>query len=108
MPTKEGDLPEMIAEVADNILREVLSCRFCAKGYRIVQRELGLYRKLGVPLPRACHDCRYDIRLRQRNPRRLFARHCARCEEPIKTSYAPERLETVYCIECYVAQVQAG
>jgi hypothetical protein len=39
--------------------------------------------------------------MQQRNPRKLRDRTCAKCWIDITTTYAPERLETVYCESCY-------
>ena len=56
-----------------------------------------------VPVPTLCPNCRHFERLAKRNPLKLWKRACAKCNKDIETSYAPERPEIVYCIECYVS-----
>jgi len=40
-----------------------------------------------------------------RNPRKLFERKCDKCGMEMITTYAPERLEKVYCEKCYEKEV---
>ena len=35
----------------------------------------------------------------------LYDRNCAKCNIKIKTPYAPERPEIVYCVKCYQQEV---
>jgi hypothetical protein len=97
--------PSTIAETTDAITRELLCCEQCGKNYRIVPQELQFYRQNQIAPPRQCPDCRYDQRMTLRNPRTLWDRACAKCTKPIRTSYAPERPEIVYCEKCYLATV---
>lgn len=100
-----GTYPYNIAEVSDDILKEILTCKSCSKNYRIIAQELNLYRKLKVAIPEHCFACRYKNRFSQRNPRKLWARNCMKCNAPIETTYAHGRPETVYCEACYVKEV---
>lgn len=113
------DIPENIADVPDTITKELLTCTCtahachpepaegspCRKNYRIIPQELRFYRKMELPIPRKCPDCRHRERLKLRNPRKLFARACAKCGKEMQTTYAPERPEIVYCEDCYLAAV---
>ena len=40
-----------------------------------------------------------------RNPRKLFDRKCDKCQIDMKTTYAPDRKEIVYCEKCYIWEV---
>ena len=95
------DLPETIVEVNDAILNEVIGCAECGRGYKIGQLELALLQKMQLPLPHACPSCRQKARFAQLNPPKLWHRECARCGKGIITAFAPERPETVYCVDCY-------
>src|SRR5206468_11239363 len=53
------DIPDDIKNIEDNILKEVLVCD-CGKNYKIVPYELSFYRKISVPLPRKCPNCRHE------------------------------------------------
>jgi hypothetical protein len=129
-------LPDNIAEIGDSILNEVVGCEHtgqcddaCTTAFRIVPQELEFYKKIGVPLPRLCPNCRHHARLKQRNPMKLWHRQCMclssealakedahqntaehfhgdqPCPNEFETSYAPDRSEVVYCEACYNAEV---
>jgi hypothetical protein len=98
-------LPDTISEATDGILQQTLACAQCGKNYRIIPQEIAFYRKMNIPLPRKCCDCRRGERFNMRNPRRLYLRTCAHCAKPTKTSYPPNRSERVFCIDCYLHEV---
>ena len=129
-----ADLPDHIRDVSDEITKEVIGCLHqgtcehgCIKAFKIIPDELNLYRKLGVALPRLCFNCRHRERLAQRNPLRLWHRHCqcagaqsengvyqntakhfhsdSHCPNKFETSYAPDRPEIIYCEQCYNTEV---
>ncbi len=97
--------PQNIKDVQENIIKEILTCKTCHKNYKIIEPELKFYKKMQLPLPVNCPDCRHNHRLSKRNPRKLWQRSCAKCHAPIQTSYAPERPETIYCEACYLKEV---
>ncbi|MDD4352158.1 MAG: hypothetical protein PHU71_04215 [Candidatus Gracilibacteria bacterium] len=99
------EIPDSIEDVQDTICEQILTCEQCAKHYKVIKQELKFYRKLGLPVPRKCPNCRHQNRMALRNPRKLWDRKCAKCEKEIQTSYAPERPEIVYCEKCYLAEV---
>jgi len=133
--TAEPDkLPDHINDVADKILDEIVGCAHagacndqCTTAFRIVPQELQFYRKMKLPLPRLCPNCRHYARARERNPLRLWHRKCTcagaksdnnvytntishfhgadHCPNEFETSYAPERPEIVYCENCYNSEV---
>lgn len=100
-----ADLSDNLAEVTDEIIKEIIECFECKKAYRIIPSELSFYRRVGLPLPRLCHDCRFVERFKLMNPPRLYLRACAKCGKGIEASYAPERPEIVYCEECYQQEI---
>ena len=66
--TKKGnELPDIIAETGDEVLKEVIECVECKKAFKIVSGELNLMRKLNLPLPCACPTCREKDRLARTN-----------------------------------------
>jgi len=99
------DVQDHIKDVPDSIMRETLVCTSCGRNYRIIAQELQFYRTMTLPLPRWCFYCRHIDRIRRRGPMKLFDRTCAKCAKPIKTNYAPERPEIVYCESCYQKEV---
>lgn len=119
-PTREWDtVPDDISETDEAICKEVLACRECKKNFKILKQELAFYKKMKVPLPRRCFDCRHMARVHMRNPHQLWHRQCMcdnaehghraeasakaghRCVTDFETTYAPDRPEKVFCEQCY-------
>ncbi len=98
---KSENLPDTRAEISDSILNEVIECSSCKKAYRITQGELNLMHKLNIPLPRQCSICRQDVRFSRTNLPKLYDRNCMKCNKSIRTSYALDLPEIVYCEKCY-------
>jgi len=133
-------LPDHIKDVNDSILKETIGCAHaappaggcnhqCTTAFKIIPEELQFYRRMNLPLPRLCPNCRHYERLAQRNPLRLWHRQCMcdpstssgqatkyqntakhfhgdkPCPNEFETSYSPERPEIVYCEQCYNAEV---
>jgi len=127
-------LPDNIKDVPDDIVDKVIGCGHeggcfhqCTTAFRIIPEELSFYRRMNLPIPRLCPNCRHYERLAQRNPLRLWHRRCmcagetsengiyknivahkhgaGKCPNEFETSYSPERKEIVYCEGCYNADV---
>lgn len=90
-----------ITEVEDSIVKEVFACELCEKNFKLIQQEITLYRRQGIPVPAVCPLCRHMKRMGLRNPRRLWERTCMDCGISIKTTFAPDLPERVYCEACY-------
>ncbi len=131
---KSEDLPDHIKDVDDSILKQIIECQHkgtcneqCTTAFKIIEAELEFYRKMNLPLPRFCPNCRHYQRIKQRNPIKLWKRTCQcagtksengiyqntivhahgenPCPNEFETTYAPERQEIVYCEQCYQAEV---
>ncbi|MFA5841026.1 MAG: hypothetical protein WC847_02015 [Candidatus Paceibacterota bacterium] len=98
-------LPETITEVNDSILKEVISCLNCDRRYKISGLEFDLLRKMNIPLPDRCLKCREQSRFEKLQMPKLYDRECMKCGKSIRTSYAPDRPEVVYCEKCYQQEV---
>ncbi len=142
---KSEDISDHIKDITDGILNQIIQCAHaplggetakcneqCTQAFRIIPQELDFLRKMSLPLPRLCPNCRHYQRIKQRNPLKLWHRGCE-CEgqksktknqnqytntadhmhhkkdEPclneFETTYAPERPEIVYCEACYLREV---
>lgn len=126
------NLPDHINDVDDSVLKEIIKCFSCGKAYRIIPMELEFYRKIHLPLPRLCPECRFSERFKFVNPPKWWHGHCMcngatsdkrqgtsyeytntsehfhgrnHCPNEFETSYAPERPEIVYCETCYQNEV---
>ena len=108
-------VPDNINQVENSIMKEVLRCEKCTKNYNIVSQELQFYKREVIPIPTLCPDCRYKRRIAIRSPRKLWHgkckcilkghEHAGPCQNQFETSFAPDRLEKVYCEQCYNKEV---
>jgi len=92
-------------DVPDDILQWAIQCEVTGRPFKILPQELRFYRDHGLPPPRKSWQQRHFDRFAQRNPRKFWTRSCAKCRKEIRTTWAPERPETVYCEQCYVQAV---
>ncbi len=99
------EVPEKISEVKDDICSHILRCEITGQPYKVNPKELQFHRRLGVPISRRCQDQRHRDRLVLRNPKVLYDRKCDKCSVDIRTTYAPDRTEQVYCEECYQKEI---
>ncbi len=109
---KAKDIPDSINQVNEQILKETIGCDHegkcnhqCTEAFKITPSDLSFYKRMGIPVPQLCPNCRHFARLAKRTPIKLYDRKCAKCGEGIKTSYSPNRLEIVYCEKCYRKEV---
>lgn len=98
-------IPDNISDVPNTLTKEVLQCKSCKKNYKILAQELDFYNKIGVSIPYLCDSCRHKRRMETRNPRRLWSRNCQKCGVDLKSSYSPDKKETVLCEKCYLETV---
>ena len=122
------NLPDSIEETNDLIVGKTISCLHfssndhlafcdsaCTEAFKVTAEDLQFYKRLGVPLPRLCPNCRHYTRLSKRNPLKVWHRSCmckegshghsGICRNEFETSYAPERPEIIYCESCYQKEV---
>ncbi len=102
---KAQDLPDTINDTPDDILHWAIECEATKRPFKILKQELDFYRNLGISIPRLHPDERHRQRMKLRNPCTIWNRACAKCQNPIATSYAPDRTEIVYCESCYLETV---
>jgi hypothetical protein len=111
---KSEDIPDSISEVEEDITNKVIECfhkgtcnQQCTEAFKIIPEELQFYKRMNLPLPRLCPNCRHYERLAQRNPLKLWHRACMKegCNNEFETSYSPDRPEIVYCEKCYQQEV---
>lgn len=98
-------IPDDIQAVSDDIVKELLVCTACGKNYRVIPQEVAFYRKMDLPVPRHCYNCRHKERLTMMAPFKLWVRDCMKCGKQMKTIYASDRPDIVYCEECYLKVV---
>ena len=102
---KIEDIPNNIKDAKDDICNEILKCIECGYNYKLIRSELDFYKQMNIPIPRKCFNCRHDDRLKLRGPMVAYDRKCDKCGRDIKTFYAPDRPEIIYCESCYNNEV---
>jgi len=111
---RNEDIPDNIKDIRDDITTKIIECAHkgncnqqCTEAFKIIPEELAFYRRMNLPLPRLCPNCRHGERILARNPLKLWHRQCMRpgCTNEFETSYAPEQPEIIYCEKCYQQEV---
>lgn len=100
-----NEVPETIKNTTESILKEVIGCVSCGRGYKITQGELSLYKKLNVPVPDKCPRCRDVARFSLMNKPKYFKTQCDKCGKEITTMHNPESKKIIYCEKCYQKEV---
>lgn len=108
------DIPDDIKDVEDDIVNKVIACAHegkckeqCTEAFKVIPEEFKFYKRMNLPLPRLCPNCRHYERINLRNPLQLWERKCMKkgCENEFKTTYSPNRKEIVYCERCYQQEI---
>jgi hypothetical protein len=111
---KNEDIPDNIDDTDESIINKVIECQNkgnestqCTEAFKIIEPEYQFYRRMKLPLPHLCPNCRHYQRLKQRNPLKLWHRKCMKegCYNKFETSYAPDRPEIIYCEQCYQQEI---
>lgn len=85
--------------------KEILTCGDCKRNFKLIPQELKFYKELKIPAPEKCFHCRYSDRMKKINPYKIWDRTCTKCGTTIKTTYAPEKPEIIYCEKCYLEKI---
>lgn len=101
----EYKIPNDIKNCEENICKQILICEKTGKPYKIIPQEWRFCKMKELPLPRIMSRERHRTRMALRNSFALWERKCGKCETSIHTTYAPGRLEPVYCEKCYKEEV---
>lgn len=99
------EIPDDINDTTEDILNYVLACKQCGKNYKIISQEYKLLKRLQLPIPRLCFECRHGNRSKFRKERKLYSGKCYKCKKNIQTNYSPERTEKICCENCYMQEV---
>lgn len=103
---KSADLPDHIKDVSDSILKEIIECLKCGKGYRIIPMELKFLREMNLPLPRECPICRINEKFSSHvKSLRILKRKCSKCGADFETSYPEDETPYILCKDCYQNEV---
>ena len=109
------ELPDDSNTVSEEILGDIIACETCRRAYRIIPMELQFYKRMRLPLPHLCPECRFIERAKYINKPKLYSRTCMcsksghdhtdACPNKFETTYPPDRKEIVFCESCYQNEV---
>lgn len=120
---KTEDIPDNAVAMTEEIIGKVIECGHkgkcneqCTEAFKVIPEEFSFYKRMNLPLPKFCPNCRHYRRIALRNPFKLWHRGCmcenekhfhgaGGCPVEFETSYTPERPEIVYCEKCYQQEV---
>ncbi|MCF7833735.1 MAG: hypothetical protein K9L98_00420 [Candidatus Pacebacteria bacterium] len=111
---KSEEIPQEIEGVGEDIVNKVIECAHkgdcnhqCTEAFRIRKSDFDFYKRLKLPLPDLCPNCRHTKRFKTHNPLQFWERGCMNkgCQNKFKTTYSPDRPEVVYCESCYQKEV---
>lgn len=109
-------------EVGDEVTKEIIGCinkgnpeTQCTTAFRITPDELVFLRRMKLPFPKKCPNCRHYERLALRAPMQLHNAICSCsisthdhqgiCKKTFETPWNPEKLSKLYCEQCYQQEV---
>ncbi|MDP2630857.1 MAG: hypothetical protein Q8P56_05640 [Candidatus Uhrbacteria bacterium] len=76
-------------------------CQNCKKEFEITDSDREFYKKITVPEPTFCPDCRQQRRASWRNEYMLYLDMCALCSKNIVSLYTSDSPYIVYCQQCW-------
>lgn len=91
----------MNSEISTHSSTTTQVCRNCNQNFAIDSRDIDFYKKINVPAPTWCPECRLMRRLAFRNERYLYKRPCGLCNKNTMTTYAPDGGYIIYCNTCW-------
>jgi len=78
-------------------------CQNCKKDFTIESNDFAFYKKLNVPPPTWCPECRFVRRMTFINERYLYKRVCANCDASIISMYHQDTPIIVWCVRCHIS-----
>jgi len=82
---------------------ETKQCQNCKKDFMIESEDFNFYKKIEVPPPTWCTECRMIRRMLFRNERSLYKQDCDLCKKPTISMYDPKDKYVVYCNDCFIS-----
>jgi len=99
--SKTPNFDKILNEILENLRLHQRTCRQCGRVFDIFQEDIEFYKKLRVPPPTWCPECRLQRRLAFFNIFSLYKRPCDLCRKEFISIYRPNIPYTVYCPKCW-------
>ncbi|MEK7608002.1 MAG: hypothetical protein AAB495_00245 [Patescibacteria group bacterium] len=88
--------------------QENRQCQNCKNQFLIEPDDFAFYKKISVPPPTFCPDCRNQRRRAWRNDLSFYKSQCSLCGRSIITLYSPDKRLVVYCQKCWWSDAWDG
>ena len=100
------NIPDHIKDVNEDIIKEIIQCNTCVRGFRVIHQEFQFLKQHNLPLPRQCPFCRIESKVKRWVwQMTLNDRICDKCGITFKTHYTKEQAPKIYCKKCYQQEV---
>ena len=100
-----NQIPFDSSRITKEILDWAIVCPESNKPFKVIPPEYTFYKDQNIVFPRLHPEIRHQNRMQKRLPRELYDRTCAKTNEPIKTTYSPDRPEIVYSEAAYLEEM---
>src|SRR3989338_8960027 len=77
------------------------TCKITGTKFELTDQDLGIYRKLNVPLSDICTEERQRQKMAFRNEKSLYKGKCHLCGKSVVTIFSEDSPYTIYCNECW-------
>ncbi len=82
-------------------MKSMNTCTQCKSQFQITDQDRAFYRKIDVPEPKLCPDCRKQRRLTWRNEYNFYSRKCDLCGKATVSLFSQDKPYKVYCYDCW-------
>ncbi|HQH25905.1 MAG TPA: hypothetical protein PLP17_00800 [Oligoflexia bacterium] len=83
-------------------------CANCGVRFPLTDRDLAFYRRLQVPPPQWCPQCREMRRMAWCNENVLYQASCAKCARSVVAQFPASGPRTIFCIDCWWGDAWSG
>lgn len=80
------------------------SCKNCQKSFQVLDQDREFYKKMEVPEPTQCPDCRHMRRHGMINDYVFYTRTCDQCQKPFVSMFPQKSEYKVYCANCWYSE----
>jgi hypothetical protein len=95
----------------DEVINGIIKCQVSGKAFKIMPNELAFHVREKIAIPLKHPNVRFEERFAKLNFPKLHESKCCcdqqghghdgKCQNKLKTTYAPEQNEKVFCADCY-------
>lgn len=107
--SKTPNFDKELDRILNDIKPHQKTCKQCRRIFKIFQEDIKFYKKLRVPLPALCHECRMQRRFGfYNNILKFYRKQDARTNEKIISTFHPESPYKIYNLEYWWSDKWGG